>query len=72
MVVQAIMTEAEFAEHFRRQYGLTEADMAEAGLHPAPCECGHTFCTGWRMELPNGARWALDGSIVPTKRRDWE
>ena len=43
------MTEEEFEKSYAEASGYTVEEIREAGLRPAPCDCGEEGCEGWQM-----------------------
>ncbi len=47
------MTREEYEEQFKRDYGISDEEAREMGLHAVPCWCHGEApgCSGWQMRL---------------------
>jgi hypothetical protein len=47
------MTADEFAAKFAEGSRITVEELKERGREPRPCDCGGSYCSGWRMAYVN-------------------
>ena len=45
----AKLSKHEFVSRYASKSNVTEAQLAEMGLHAEPCDCGDETCLGWQM-----------------------
>jgi hypothetical protein len=47
------MTKEEFIHQVCKNMHATEWELEEIGLQAVPCECGHSWCSGWKLQKQN-------------------